>query len=157
IDRIDRPIDDRLSNVGHYVTAVDYKSSEASTPAGGRREGWDDGVVLQLPLYATAIRSLQPGAEMAPLSYRILRSPAQVHNLELVQLKRLGKHGVTPEENSKHQERLESALEHAGKKVLVARAGAYLPMPAPSCGCSPFCVARDICRIPGGPKMEPRW
>jgi len=47
--------------------------------------------------------------------------------------------------------KLAAALDAAGERVLQVRSAVLPAFPAPSCGCSPFCPARDICRIPGGP------
>lgn len=153
IDRVDLGVDDRVPEAQQYVAAIDYKSSKGSTPAGGNAKAWSDGIVLQLPLYALALQTL-PVAEqlrtLARLEYRTLKRPEVVHLLEFAKLKTVGK-GKEVVDVPESTARLDEALMHAGRHVMNARSGMFAANPARSCGCSPFCVARDICRIPGGP------
>jgi len=51
IDRVDRGVDERVEGAERYIAAIDYKSTIYSTPAAGKPAGWDDGVVLQVPLF----------------------------------------------------------------------------------------------------------
>jgi ATP-dependent helicase/nuclease subunit B len=146
VDRVDHGIDDRISTATQYIAAIDYKSTIYSTPAGGKKTGWDDGVVLQVPLYAAALRKQYPESVLSRMEYRTLRSPAVVHALSLAPLKRGEVQDATEAE-----EKLESALNAAGRRIGEVRRGELPANPAPSCGCSPYCPARDICRIPGGP------
>ena len=146
IDRVDRGVDERVPGAERYIAAIDYKSTKYSTPAAGRKGGWDDGVVLQVPLYAAALQQLRPNDLVARMEYRTLRSPAAVHQLSLAPLAK-GEVQDAPDAEQK----LADALDAAGRRVQQIRDGEFPADPAPSCGCSPFCPARDICRIPGGP------
>jgi hypothetical protein len=152
IDRIDVCVDDRVDNAPHYFAALDYKSTVFATPAAGHKSGWDDGVVLQVPLYARALQVLRPDAVLARLEYRTLRNPQVVHQLQLVKIERNSKtKAVTVVHDDAAAQKLDAALDAAGRRVRQAREGAFPVSPTQSCGCSPYCVARDICRIPGGP------
>ncbi len=146
IDRVDRGVDERIENAERYIAAIDYKSTVYSTPAAGSKKGWDDGVVLQVPLYAAALQQLRPDDLLARMEYRTIRSPKPVHSLSLAPLKK-GELQDAPEA----EEKLEAALNAAGRRVAQVRAGVLPADPTPSCGCSPYCPARDVCRIPGGP------
>ena len=89
---------------------------------------------------------------MSHIEYRTLRSPAVVHQLKFVKVSaEKGKKGksVTTQEGSEVE--MELALQSAARKVELARAATLPTMPTASCGCSPYCAARDVCRIPGGP------
>ncbi len=159
IDRIDQGADDRLPDSARYVAAIDYKSSKYSTPAAGKSEGWTDGVVLQVPLYAKALETLYPEHTLARLEYRTLKKPESIHTLEFVKVATAGKGKTATKvavDDPAAAEKLTEALAHAGRRVRQAREGALPANPAPSCGCSPYCVARDVCRIPGGPVEAPR-
>lgn len=147
VDRIDEGLDDRVPGASRYLAAIDYKSSIHSTPAGGRKKGWDDGIVLQVPLYAAALAKLRPEHVVARMEYRTLRNPEVVHQLCL--------HGVKDGvvvETVEARDRLNDALVCAGRLVANIRRGELPASPAPSSGCPPFCPALDVCRIPGGPK-----
>ena len=106
----------------------------------------DDGVVLQVPLYAAALQQLRSTDQLARMEYRTIRNPKVVHALSLAPLKK-GELQDAPEA----EEKLAMALDAAGKRVGQVRDGVLPADPAPSCGCSPYCPARDVCRIPGGP------
>lgn len=152
IDRVDRGIDDRVDGAEQYLAAIDYKSSKGATPAGGQAAGWDDGVVVQLPLYAYVLRRLFPDATLTRLEYRTLRSPASVHTLNLTKLDKadkLGRRAVLHDDAA--AAKLDAAIDAAGARVAAVRRGEFATSPVASCGCSPYCTARDICRIPGGP------
>ncbi len=154
VDRVDIGVDDRIGNAAAYLAAIDYKSSKYSTPAAGDKRGWDDGVVLQVPLYARALQQLYPDHRLARLEYRTLKRPEAIHTLELHKLETVGKGKSASKAvvaNDADETRLDEALAHAARRVLQARDGAFAADPVQSCGCSPYCVARDICRIPGGP------
>lgn len=147
IDRIDHGMDERIAGAERYIAAIDYKSSIYSTPAGGKSKAWDDGIVLQVPLYAAALARLRPDHIIARMEYRTLRSPKIVHQLSLHPVKN-GELQEAPDAQAK----LDGALAAAGRLISELRAGALPARPAPSAGCSPYCPARDICRIPGGPR-----
>lgn len=154
IDRVDESADTRIGDDVRYLAAIDYKSSKYSTPAAGDKAGWDDGVVLQVPLYAEVMRQLMPDGDLARLEYRTLRSPEVVHQLQFVSVQSSGKPGnktFAAVGSEEAYAQFTAALDAAGRRVLQARAGEFPAGPAPSCGCSPFCAARDVCRIPGGP------
>ena len=82
IDRVDVSVDDRVPG-RQFVAAIDYKTSEWSTPGAGKPSAWDEGIVLQVPLYAHALQTLRPGSDIARVEYQALKSPKQVHSLEL--------------------------------------------------------------------------
>ena len=147
IDRVEQGMDER-GETSHLVAAVDYKTTKYSTPAAGQAKGWQDGVVLQVPLYAYALTQIRPGTQTARVEYRTIRSPEHVHALSLYQF--VKKEGLVHDEGQ--QEQYEQALKDVARQVVSARSGAFAPMPPPSCTCPPFCHARDICRIPGGPR-----
>ena len=154
IDRVDVGVDTRIADSGRYIAAIDYKSSVGSTPAQGKPRGWKDGVVLQVPLYARVLQLRYPEQTLARLEYRTLKKPKAVHTLEFVKVQSVGKGksaGKAAELNPEADDALAEALDHAGRRVRQARDGEFPADPAQSSGCSPYCVARDICRIPGGP------
>ena len=147
IDRVDESIDDDAGR--HYVAVIDYKSSEYAVPGRGSPGAWNDGVMLQLPLYAEAMRMLKPGTDVARLEYRTLSSPATRGKLALVKVDRkIGDTGP----NEKDVAKYEAALGHVAAHLIELRAGRFPARPAPSCGCPPYCHARDVCRTSGGPK-----
>lgn len=150
IDRVEVGVDPRLREPGGFVAAVDYKSSRSGVPGGGADTAWDDGVMLQLPLYASALLALMPGAKISRVEYRTLRGGASKVPLQLVQVE-----GDAPALDPDGAARLASALDAVVRHVKAVRAGQFPVRPAPSCGCPPFCHAWDICRVPGGPRT--RW
>jgi len=150
IDRVEVSVDDRVAD-NRFVAAVDYKSSLAGVPGGGDEEAWDDGVVLQVPLYAHALAALRAGARVALVQYRTLRPPAVAHSLELYKVDRKTR---VLHEDAVGRARLEGALDAAVGHVRAARDGVFPAAPKPSCGCPPFCHAWDICRVPGGPRAK---
>lgn len=152
IDRVEVGVDARVS-AHDVIAAVDYKTTRWSTPGSGDKEAWDDGVVLQVPLYAHALTQLRPGTRVARVEYRAIRSGERVHSLELLQVKRdRGSHVTT--EDSKQRAKMAEAIEAAGRHVERARAGEYRARPAPSCMCPSFCHAWEICRVKGGPQKK---
>ena len=146
VDRIDRGVDERFSDAARYIAAIDYKSTIYSTPAGGKKAGWKDGVVLQVPLYTAALQALRPEDLIARMEYRSIRPPKAVHGLSLAPVK-----AKKIQDAAEAEGKLETALADAGRRVLEVRSGELPAQPTDSCGCSPFCPARDICRVPGGP------
>ncbi len=155
VDRVDRGVDERLGNPGHFVAAIDYKSSIYATPGGGHKSAWDDGVVLQVPLYAAVLREQFRDATLARLEYRTLRKPKAVHSLQFVGVVKGDGRGADASFSAAFkpdaERQLTEALDAAGRRVRAVRLGQLPAAPVPSCGCSPYCPARDICRIPGGP------
>ncbi len=144
IDRVEVGADERAP--GSWVAAVDYKTTIYSCPGAGQPSGWDDGVVLQVPLYAWALSVLRPGAAVARVEYRAIKQAKRAHCLSLV---RVGKSGVTA--GAEERARMDSALSAAARHVGRVRAGEFPAAPAPSCHCPPFCHAWDVCRVRGGP------
>ena len=151
MDRVEVGVDERLGeDAAVFRAAVDYKTSEASTPGGGSREAWDDGVVLQVPLYAHALERLEPGARVARVEYRALKTGKAVHSLELHRVSKSGE----LEEQDDARAKYERALDAAAAHVQRVREGVFPAKPAESCGCPPFCHGWDICRVKGGPKRK---
>lgn len=150
IDRVDVSVDDRAPD-RRFIAAIDYKSSKYSTPGGGEKKAWADGVVLQVPLYAHALATLRPGHEIARVEYQTLKSPGRVHSLELFTI---SKKTRQVEVDDGAESGLQGALDHAIGHVRRARAGEFPVGPPPSCNCPPWCHGRDICRVPGGPRGQ---
>ena len=155
IDRVDVGIDDRVDSPEQYIAAIDYKSSKESTPGGGSTRAWDDGIVLQIPLYAEVLKKLYANKSISRIEYRTLRRPEVVSALRLqfAKLAAITKRKTNGVLEADHEasRKQRAAIESAFNKVKVAREGTFATNPAPSCGCSPYCLAREICRIPGGP------
>jgi len=152
IDRVDTGLDSRVDNPARFVAAIDYKSSIGGVPGGGKGAAWEEGVVLQVPLYAYALTQIRPDVEVSRVEYRPLRetktgaSPgkARAHCLQLYQVdKKSGALKRNEEDTGKMDRALDSVCEH----VLNARAGKFQNSPAPSCGCPAYCHAYDICRV----------
>jgi RecB family exonuclease len=150
VDRVEIGADNRFDATG-FVAAVDYKTTVYSCPGAGKPAAWRDGVVLQVPLYAYALGVKMPGSRTVRVEYRSLKKPDAVHSLELFKFDRASGDAV---EDPKGDEKLETALDAVATHVRTARSGAFPVLPAPSCGCPPFCHAIDICRVPGGPKTS---
>jgi len=147
IDRVEVGMDDPPGGARH-VAAVDYKSSESSTPGHGNKKAWEQGVVLQVPLYAHAIAA-EDGAEVARVEYRALNRFKSVHALRLVAVN--PKTGKTSRDAGE-LEKFEASLDAVVRHVLRARAGEFPADPPPACGCPSYCHARDLCRVAGGPR-----
>ncbi|HSJ13100.1 MAG TPA: PD-(D/E)XK nuclease family protein, partial [Longimicrobiales bacterium] len=147
IDRVEQGMDARGGSE-QLVAAVDYKTTVYSTPAGGKKEGWEDGVVLQVPLYAYALTRIRPGSAAARVEYRAIKKPARAHTLPLYRYEKQAGLVADAEQVGQYQAALHDVVHH----VVAARAGQFPPDPPPSCNCPPFCHARDICRVPGGPR-----
>lgn len=150
IDRVEVGCDERFPSE-HFVAAVDYKSSKSAVPGKGLGRAWEEGVVLQVPLYAYALTQLRPGKVPARVEYRALKQPALCHSLQLVTVDR--KRGEASAD-AEARAQLERALDAVATHVLRARRGEFPAEPAPSCGCPSFCHALEICRIAGGPRMD---
>jgi hypothetical protein len=156
IDRIDRGCDSDIPGSERYLAAIDYKSSKGATPGHGASNAWNDGIVLQVPLYAEVLQQLYPDDQLARMEYRALNTPATVHMLSMAPVTRTKKFvGLNPDDA--HVERKAAALESAARQVRRVRGGDLPIAPTASAGCSSYCVARDICRIPGGPVNTERW
>lgn len=151
VDRIDQGVDDRIPDAARYLAAIDYKSSRGSTPGGGERRAWDDGIVLQVPLYAKALQQRFPDQQVVRMEYRTIGSVAErVHALSLAPVEKGALAAGASVEGAEAQ--LAGALDAAGRRVRAVRSGELPTLPTASAGCSPYCPARDICRIPGGPR-----
>jgi RecB family exonuclease len=144
VDRIEVGQDDRVS--GRYLAAVDYKTSKYAAPAAGKKEGWEDGVVLQVPLYAHALAQLRPGWQVARVEYRAVKHAERLHLLNLVGVKR-----GSVEQDAESVARMEAALTAAVRHAGAVRGGVFPAAPSQSCHCPPFCHGWDICRVAGGP------
>ena len=151
IDRVEVGVDPRLRDARGFVAAVDYKSSRYGVPGAGDAAAWDDGVMLQLPLYATALLALMPDAKISRVEYRTVRGETIKVPLQLVLVE-----GDKPALDAEGAARMGSALDAVVRHVSNVRGGAFPVRPAPSCGCPPFCHAWDICRVPGGPRRKDR-
>jgi hypothetical protein len=150
IDRVEVGCDDRVSS-GHLVAAVDYKTSKYATPGAGDKKAWDDDVVLQVPLYAHALRSISPGTEVARVEYRALKQKGEkaVHRLQLYEV---DWKTDTLVEQPDAQAKFEQALDAVPRLVLGVRGGRFPVELAESCNCPPWCHGRDICRAQHEPK-----
>ena len=144
IDRIEVGQDDRAP--GRYVAAVDYKTTKYSAPGAGDKAAWEDGVVLQVPLYAHALEQLRPGWPVARVEYRAVKQAERLHLLNLVRVRK-----GAPEDDPEAAARMEASLAAAMRHARGVREGRFPAAPAPSCHCPPFCHAWDICRVAGGP------
>jgi hypothetical protein len=156
IDRVETGIDGDVPSE-RFLSAVDYKSSRYAAPGGAskdsEKQAWLDRVVLQVPLYAHALATLRPGAEVARVEYRELRKGEPVHRLELVEVDR--KEGVVIVA-AEARAKLDAALDAVAAHVLDIRRGEFPAAPAESCGCPPYCHALEICRVKGGPRVGDR-
>jgi ATP-dependent helicase/nuclease subunit B len=146
IDRVETGIDER-GNAQRMVAAVDYKNTRYSTPGRGDKKAWDDGVVLQVPLYALALTRIRPDVEPALVEYRAIKNRERVHTLPLYRY-----NGGELVEDAAAREKYDTALTRVARHIRGARGGHFPVDPPPSCNCPAFCHARDICRIPGGPR-----
>lgn len=149
VDRMGRGVDGRFPS-SRFIAAVDYKRTRGSTPGGGNGDAWDDGVVLQVPLYAHALEEANPADVLVRVEYRAIRTRERVHTLELYRVD-TGTNPPTAEADPGERDKMERALDAAAGHVLRVRAGRFPARPAPSCCCPPFCPAWDICRTRGGP------
>lgn len=147
VDRVEVGADDRFDSSG-LVAAVDYKTTVYSCPGAGKGAAWDDGVVLQVPLYAWALARKMAGSRALRVEYRSLRKPQAVHSLELFTF---DPPSGTIRKDPRAEAKLERALDAVVGHVRSARAGSFPVRPAPSCKCPGFCHALEICRVPGGP------
>lgn len=153
IDRVDEGIDPRIENPSRFVAAIDYKSSIGGVPGGGKGAAWNEGVVLQVPLYAYALTRIRDDVDVSRVEYRPLRetrpgaSPgtARPHCLQLYQVDK--KTGVL-RRNEDDAAKMERALDAVCDHVIKAKNGYFPVSPAPSCGCPAYCHAYDICRVP---------
>lgn len=153
IDRVEVGVDERVTDADRYVAAVDYKSSTYSTPGGGKTKAWDEGVVLQVPLYAHAIAQLE-GKEVARAEYRSIRQQETAHTLALVKFEGNKKSGYELTADDDAAEKMSAALDAAAAHVARVRQGEYPAQTVESCKCPSFCHAWDICRIAGGPQSS---
>jgi RecB family exonuclease len=148
IDRVEVNVDERAPNQ-RLAAAIDYKTSVWATPGRGDKKAWEDGVVLQVPLYALALEKLRPDHEVARVEYLTLRNPEPVHSLQLYQVTGKGK---APARNEGAVAQWQHALDDAVEHVKNARGGEFPAAPPASCGCPPWCHGWDICRVKGGPR-----
>jgi hypothetical protein len=147
VDRVEIGVDERFDSKP-FLAAIDYKTTVYSCPGSGKGDAWEDGVVLQVPLYAWALAKTRPGSMPVRVEYRALKKPKPVHSLEFFTWnKKLSM--VVPDEEA--GDKMNSALEAVAEHVRRVRLGEFPVRPAPSCKCPSFCHALEICRVPGGP------
>lgn len=151
IDRVEVGVDERIQEPDRFLAAVDYKSSRHGVPGERMAEAYADKVVLQLALYAHALRQLHPDKTIARVEYRALKQREVVYPLALVQV--TPKSGATAADDE-GAATMSSALDAAAEHVAGIRGGHFPADPPDSCGCPPFCHAIDICRVKGGPRLE---
>jgi hypothetical protein len=152
IDRVDVGVDPRIDKPERFVAAIDYKSSLGSVPGKGTGAAWDDGVVLQVPLYAFALAQILKDVDVSRVEYRALNetkpkaSPGKAypHCLQLYEVNH--KTGEL-EWNESDAEKMDRALDAVSAHVLSIRRGEFPVAPAPSCKCPSYCHAYDICRV----------
>ena len=140
IDRVEQGCDERFDS-GHYVSAVDYKTTKSSTPGKGELQAWTDNIVLQIPLYAHALRQQRPGCEVSCVEYRAIKSPATVHQLLFCKLRKTGL-----KEEQKALDRYEAAFDAEPPYVSQVRSGLFAHDPPAAAECPPWCHGADICR-----------
>jgi hypothetical protein len=145
IDRVEVGCDERVDSQ-HLVAAVDYKTTEFSTPGAGNPKAWDDGAVLQVPLYAHALRTLVPGGDVARVEYRALakRDDKAVHRLQLYEVNWKGPLLV---QQPAATQKFEQALDCVAEYVRRIRSGHFPAEVPPSCSCPSWCHGADICRV----------
>jgi hypothetical protein len=152
IDRVDIGVDPRIKEPGRFVAAIDYKSSIASVPGKGKGNAWDDGVVLQVPLYAYALSRILDNVEVARVEYRALSgtkpgaTPGDAYP-HCLQLFLVNPKTTALELNDEDVTKMECALDAVCDHVLNIRQGRFPVTPAPSCGCPSYCHSFDICRV----------
>jgi ATP-dependent helicase/nuclease subunit B len=148
VDRVEIGVDERFDSA-RYVAAIDYKTTVWSCPGSGKGAAWDDGVVLQVPLYAWALAKTRPGSMPVRVEYRALKRPKPVHSLELFTFNGQLRSAVR---DGDAFAKMDGALDAVVGHVRRARGGEFPVRPAESCGCPSFCHALEICRVAGGPK-----
>ena len=145
VDRVEvsEGVDDRFGDA-RFVAAVDYKTTKYATPGGGDKKAWDEGVVLQIPLYAHALSKLYGDHEVARVEYLSLTRPEAVHQLQPYIFDRKAGH---PDSDDAAQDQWQASLSHAIAHVKRARAGEFPAAPPSTCGCPSWCHGIDICRV----------
>jgi hypothetical protein len=153
MDRVEVGVDDRLDDAAAWYVVADYKSSVGSVPGGGNSAAFADGIVQQLPIYGRVLPTLFAGAQIARLEYRVLSTAETKLPIKLAEFDAERASALTSDDAHAV---LDEALHHIRRTVERARTGDFAVRPAPSAGCPPYCVSRDICRVPGGPRERPR-
>lgn len=148
MDRVEVGVDARTPDAERFRVVVDYKTTAGSVPGGGKRTAYDDGIVIQLPLYGLVLRALEPEAQVARLEYRALSTGDEKLGLRLAQFDSKGQ-ALEPGPHGETYAKALMAIRRAAERALT---GDFRVAPAPTAGCSPYCSARDTCRIPGGPR-----
>ena len=80
----------------------------------GKKKAWDEGVVLQVPLYAHALSTLRPGTVVSRVEYRALKQRETVHTLQLVSVDRKTK---TLRTDGEEEDQMEAALDAVVRHV----------------------------------------
>ena len=120
------------STACNLIAAVDYKSSVYSTPGGGNKQAWDDGIVLQVPLYAWALTQLNPGKEVCRVEYRALKQRKLGHTLQLYQVTKTNRWRRRTI-HAKMDAALDAAAGHVGavrERLLCCESAALIQLPA---------------------------
>jgi len=148
VDRVEEGVDERVDASG-FIAAVDYKSSKWGAPGAGKAKAWDEGVVLQGPLYAHALAGEYPDKRVSRVEYRAIRQRERVHRLQLYEVD-VQRRVIVPSDEG--TVRMAESLDAAVRVVQQVRDGRFPADPPPSCGCPDYCHARDVCRVAGGPR-----
>jgi len=155
IDRIEVSVDERLGDeAASWRAVVDYKTTKSAVPGAGAKEAFVDGIVMQAPLYAAALGVLEPAARIARIEYRALQTAEIVMPIKLLEIDEKKGKAPIPRHNADQAAVLAAQLAAVRRTVIQARDGRFPASPAPSEGCPSWCVAIDICRVPGGPQTD---
>ena len=153
IDRIEVGVDDRIDGASAFRAIVDYKSSKGAAPGRGKLAAFDDGIVVQAPLYALALKHAEPHSKIARIEYRELKGGEAVLPIKLAQVDyKQGTLRDDPEEQAEEQAKYDASLAAIPVVITRARTGNFPAQYAESAGCPSWCVALDTCRVKGGPK-----
>ena len=137
---------DRVDQHASRAVVVDYKLSKGSATAG--RKGWKDGVDIQLPLYAHAVKELL-GLDVVGLEWVAARERQRAVQwsdvAEEALAMRVEGSGQTADEARTFATRVEDALDAALTVVDAARAGRFdlQDLDPKRCGTCPW---RSVCR-----------
>ncbi len=153
MDRIEVGVDERIDGASAYRVIVDYKSSKGAAPGGGKSDAFAEGIVVQAPLYALALKHAEPRSKIARIEYRELKGGEAVLAIKLAQVDyKLGTLRDDPEEQAEEQAKYDASLAAIPRIITRARTGDFPAAPAKSSGCPSWCVAIDTCRVKGGPQ-----
>jgi ATP-dependent helicase/nuclease subunit B len=141
IDRVDALTDPAAAG---WLYVVDHKSGASSLSPVGK---YEEGAILQLPLYIHALESRFEGSKVWGGAYQVIGKPARPgalhpHTIKKGQVVRAD--GVRTAEAAA---RLDAALDHALDHVDDIRGGVF-PARIPGCSksCPSYCDFKDVCR-----------